>query len=285
VSWFPAPTDDLSDDYVPIDSADIQVGTRLFSVVEITGTVFDIVPGSAGVSWTYFLEVELPDGSLVVEAASMVNDPADAPNPWWQRWRVVRRIDKPLPWGFSEAPDHSAWVYPATDGRVVCYRPADTDPVYARGDQLFRGQWTLDPRDIWTSDDAVWDWLPVNTGSDVAVGDVIMFSKAYSVDVDEITVDASNPAFTRTTYLNASVPIGWVDQLDPGAVPGGYRWGFMERVALPAADSLWQSEDGAKWIYAGDVPVFVVVVGGDRYHRGESLRRAQIVGGLTEWNP
>lgn len=285
MTWFPAPTDDLSDDYLPIDPADIQVGTRLFSVVEMTGTVTTVVPGSTGVSWTYEVAVLEPDGSTVSGSAFMVNDPADAPDPWWLRWRVVRRGDKPLPWGFEEAPDHSAWVYPATDGRMVCHRPAATSPVYARGDHLYRGQWTLDPRDIWTSDDAVWDWFPVNVGSDVVEGDVIMFSKAFAVDVDEITVDTSNPAFTRTTYLNASWPIGWVDELADGAVPGGYRWGFMERVALPAFDSLWQSPDGAKWVYAGDVPVFVCVVSGSRYVRSTAVRRAEIVGGLTEWIP
>lgn len=283
VSWFPTPTDDTYE-FLPIEPSAITVGTALFSVMEVTGFITGIVDGSGGGTWTYFLEVELPDGSTVTDAASLPDDPAGQSPFWWMRFRIVRRGPKPDPQQLLSAPDSSVWIYPGTDGRVTCYRAADTTPVWPRGSSVWRGEWTVAAEDIYTAADPLFDWFPINDPTELSVGDVVTFSRTFSVDVDEVTVDASNSAFTRTTFLNASTPIGWVDQLDPGAVPGGYRWGFMERVPFPAVESLWQSTDGAKWIYAG-AGVFYCFAAGQLYRRGEAVGRAQVVGGLTEWNP
>ena len=279
--WFPPPTD-ATYDFVPIDPAAITVGTRLFSVEEVTGTITNITPGDPVTLWSYDLDVTAPDGSTVFDVAFMPDNPAGQAPEWWNRFRMVRRIDKVPPLWLTSATDGSAWIYPGTDGRVTCYRPADTSPVWPRGASVYIGEWTLDPNDIYTAGDVAYDWLPVNNPSDPVVGDVVTWSKTYAVDVDEVTVDATNPAFTRTTFLNSSVPVGWWDQLDPGAVGGGYRWGFMERIPNPDPDTLWQSPDGAKWIYAAD-SLFYCFIGGGVYHRGETLRRAQVDGGLTEW--
>lgn len=277
---YPVPVDDTYD-YIPIlDPTTIVVGTRLFSVLEMTGVITSIIPGDSSTLWAYSVDVQHPDGTLVPDAAFLPDDPAGQDAAWWLRHRIVRRVDKPAPRELLEAPDHSAWIYPATDGRVTCYRTAGTAPVYARGDTVFRGQWTVDPHDLYTSEDPDWDWLPVNDPADLVVGDTIMFSRTFLVDVDEVLVDDTNPAFTRTEFRNTGVPIGWVDALQEGAVAAGYVWSFMERIPNPDSDSLFAAPDGSQWIYTG-ASEFYCWSAGARYALAAVFHRGEIAGGLT----
>lgn len=276
---YPTPSD-ATYDYLPITGGEVDVGVDVLAVLQTEGPVNLIVPGSGPTPWLYVLTTPLPDGTSGVGVAFFPDDWSTLPSYWWGRLRLWKRAAKLADAATFTADDGSEWIYDAgsVDGRMACYLAGST---FTRGQRLSRGEITTDARDLYTADDAEWDWLPVQDATTVSVGDYVLFGYAQTGVVATVDVYDGAPYYTRRNFERAdSDTLGWADTVYQDGVSGlTGTWQWFRRSAKPSGGDLFAAADGSRWIYtAGDYWCWSP---GGRYPVGAVVIRGDIVGGLT----
>jgi len=279
VAVYPVPTD-ATYDYVPTTPDRVGVGSDVLAVMETSGPVAMIVPGSGATPWLYVLTMPLPDGSSGSGVAFFPDDWSTLPSYWWGRLRLWKRTAKLADASTYTADDGSKWIYPAgEDGKLVCYADGTT---FTQGQRLSLGEITTDARDLYIADDTEWDWLPVTNATGVSVGDYVLFGYAQAGVVDEVVVTDSPPYYRRDEFQRADDDtLGWVDTLyADGVAVLQATWRWYDRLPKPAADSKFRAPDGSRWIYTDGV--YYCWGTGASYAPGAVFQRGEIAGRLTE---
>jgi len=129
-------------------------------------------------------------------------------------------------------------------------------------------------------EDPDWDWVPITTGSEVVVGDVVVWAASAQFVVDDITQAANGEGGTTYTFTNADdtaeADVDW-----PPLVRA-LRYTRTEYVvtAHPAVGSRFRSPDGARWVFQAS-KTYRCFVGSSVYPVGTVLTRVSITGGLV----
>lgn len=277
----PVPADDTVD-CVPIAGSQIEVGTDLLSLWAVTGTVTEATPPWPGHPWWVYLMVTMnPDGTASVGVALF---PETLPDDWWGRVAVWRRAPKLADGARATADDTSKWIYPAGgDGRMRCYAAGSS---FAQGDLRFRGELTMDARDLWICDDEEWDWLPVTAGGQVGPGDTITFLQSVQGVVDDVQVSQDAASLSRTFLDDTGAVLGvWYQAIyQHQSTRLLNEWTWFERLPKPAADATFRADDGSRWIFTGG-SAYYCWAAGSAYPAGSVRRRGEITGGLRPITP
>lgn len=129
--------------------------------------------------------------------------------------------------------------------------------------------------------DVDYDYLPVASGSELSMGDDIVFAFGLQFVVDEISSDANSAGGTRYVFANTTTLLETsVDYPDAGLMP--YRTTqYVVTLHPPVGTKFTNTGDGSRWVFQAS-ETYRCFVGGSTYPQGTVLTRALIVGSMAE---
>jgi len=128
-------------------------------------------------------------------------------------------------------------------------------------------------------EDPDWDWVPITLGSEVTVGDVVVWAASAQFVVDEVTQAANSEGGITYTFTNADDSAE--AEVDWPPLVRALRYTRTEYVvtAHPSVGATLTGVDGSLWVFQSS-KTYRCFQSGTRYVEGTVMPRVAIVGGL-----
>lgn len=130
--------------------------------------------------------------------------------------------------------------------------------------------------------DAGYDYVPIESGSELSMGDNVVWAVGYQLVVDEIATAPNDGGGTTYTFTNIADSLSVSVDHPPETGDTGYApTQYIVTAHPPVGTKYTNTGDGSRWVFQAS-ETYRCFVAGSTYPAGTVLTRALIVGGMAE---